>query len=113
MALELILEEYRDLAVVALEGSVQASNAGFLLDTMEALLDDGHTRFVLDCRGLSSISSDGLAVLVDLLEQMEPEGKLVLCHASQKIRNLLELSGLDRFIEYIENRDDAIKRVRH
>ncbi|MCL6268942.1 STAS domain-containing protein [Sansalvadorimonas sp. 2012CJ34-2] len=114
MALELVLEEYHELAVVILEGCVRASNAGFLQNTFNMLLSEGHARIVLDCRALSSMNSDGLAVLSDLVRATSAGGgKIVLCHASKNLVDLLDISGLDQFIEVTSGRAEAMRQVMH
>ena len=114
MALELVLEEYHELAVVVLEGCVRASNASFLQDTFDTLINEGHARIVLDCQGLTSMNSDGLAALMDLVRATSAGGgRVILCNASQRLVDLLNISGLDQFIETADGRNEAMRRVMH
>ncbi len=114
MALELTLEEYQDMTVVTLEGYIRAGNAEFLQDTFSMLLEEGHARIVLDCRGLISMNSNGLAVLSELVRAtMADGGKVVLCNASPRIIDLLDISGLDQFIETAPGKSEAMRRVMH
>ncbi len=116
MALELYIEEYHELAVLTLAGTVLASTASYLQETVTTLLQNGHTRIVIDCENLISINSDGLAILSDLvriLASNEIEGRIVLCNTSTNIRDLIHLSGLDQFIETVPDKGDAIDRIMH
>ncbi len=116
MALELTLEEYHELAVIGLAGNIRASNADLLQETIDILMDDGHSRIVIDCQDLVSMNSDGLAVLSDLVRNLTcqcEEGRLVLCNVNPRIHGLLHLSGLDQFVETVSGKDEAIDRVMH
>ncbi len=121
MALDLKLEEYQELAVIALDGTIRASNADYLQSTVDTLIDDGHSRIILDCRGLVAMNSDGLAVLSDLVRYFAEHasetglkpGKIVLCHVSPRIQELIHLSGLNQFVDTVEGRVEAIERVLH
>ncbi|WP_281646807.1 STAS domain-containing protein [Parendozoicomonas sp. Alg238-R29] len=113
MALELTLEEYQELAIIALDGNIRATNADRLQNTIDTLVEDGHSRIILDCRGLISMNSDGLAILSDLVRYMRGRGRLVLCHVSQPILDLLHISGLDSFIETTSGKNEAIRRILH
>ena len=113
MALELSLEEHQELAIIALDGNVRASNADLLQDTIDMLIDDGYSRIILDCEGLISMNSDGLAVLSDLVKYMQGRGRLVLCSVKKPVQDLLHISGLDMFIESESGKDDAIRRILH
>ncbi|MTI14809.1 STAS domain-containing protein [Sansalvadorimonas verongulae] len=113
MALELSLEEHQELAIIALDGNVRTSNANLLQDTIDMLVDDGHSRIILDCKGLISMNSDGLAVLSDLVKHMRGRGRLVLCRVNKPVQDLLHISGLDLFIESESSKDAAIRRILH
>lgn len=113
MSLELKLEEYQEVIVIALNGIVQPNNATFLQNSLDSLVKDGFSHFVLDCTHLKSINSDGLAVLYDLFLDLPPNGKIVLCNANRRIRGLLDISGLGHYLPYLESRDTAMKSVRN
>ena len=112
MSLELALEEYQDVVVVALDGVVQPSNAAFLRNSLKTLARDGYFRFVLDCTQLRSVNSDGLSILYDMFLSLPPDGKIVLCNANQNIRTLLDISGLGHYLHCVENRDAAMQTLR-
>ena len=113
MTLELSLEEYKELAIVALEGSIRATNVDLLHDAIGKLVGYGHSRIILDCEGLLSINSDGLAVLSDIVKYMRGRGRLVLCRVNKPVQELLHISGLDLFIETAPGKNEAIHRILH
>ncbi len=116
MALELYLEEYHNLVVLTLEGAVLSSNAQHLQSAIDLLLENGYSRIILDCQTLVSINSAGLAVLSELvriLTSKKNAGRVVLCHVAPAIQELLQLSGLDQFIDTVPARGDAFDRAMH
>ncbi|MCK5894439.1 MAG: STAS domain-containing protein [Endozoicomonadaceae bacterium] len=113
MSLELSLEEYQNIIVITLNGILQPDNANFLQSSLDGLVRDGFSRFVLDCTQLKSINSDGLAVLYDLFLELPPSGKIVLCNANRRIQGILNISGLGHYLVCVESRDTAMKAARN
>ena len=116
MALELYFEEYHEVAVLTLEGAILASNASHLQSAIDALLNRGYSRIILDFQALVSTNSSGLTVLADLvriLDSRENAGCVVLCHVPPHVQELLQLSGLDQFIETTPDRNEAFDKVMH
>ena len=84
-------------AVVTPAGELDHHTADLLREPLEACLDDGFHRLVVDCSRLEFCDSTGLAVLVRLHKRAEAVGgTLVLRSPVPRVRNLLTLTGLTR-----------------
>ena len=116
MSLELYLEEHNEIAVLTLKGAILANSTEHLKNAIDILLENGYSRIVIDCKALVSINSSGLATLYELVRTLtnhNDEGRVVLCHVAPQIQELLQISGLDRFIQTTADRDDALEKVMH
>jgi anti-sigma B factor antagonist len=74
---------------------------------LRRLAEAGHTRMVLDFRGVRAVSSDVLGTLAGLHLRLEKlGGRLSLSGADPLLRNMLRICRLDRVFD-INGEDDA------
>lgn len=58
--MDIIKDFKNDIAIVSVNGKMDAVNAGQYQEAVEVLLNDGATKFAVDLSGLQYISSAGL-----------------------------------------------------
>jgi anti-anti-sigma factor len=84
-----------DSATVALRGEIDLAAAPALRDDLNRLHADGVRNFAIDLEGVSFIDSVGLSVLLALYRRCREEGgNLTVVHPSDRVRRILEISGL-------------------
>ena len=67
---------------------------------LRSLVEGGHTRLVLNFRGVRSMSSDVLATLAGLHRRLEKVGgRLGLARPDAMLRDMLRICGLDRLFD--------------
>lgn len=101
------------IAILSLEGRVDAFSVGKLRETQQALLDDGATAFVVDLRDVTFLDSSGMAALVSLLKharQLNGSVKLVLNEDSESHR-ILKLTRFDKVFEILDSIDTAVNAM--
>ena len=102
-------ETHGTLFVVRPQGDISNSVAAELDELLEAAIDDGARLMVFDCTGLSHISSDGLRVLLNTLRRLrDAGGRAVLAAPGDKVRSVLEASGLIALIEEFDSPEAAV-----
>ena len=102
-------ESHGTLFVVRPEGDISNAAATALDELLEAAIDDGARLMVFDCTGLSYISSDGLRVLLKTLRRLrDTDGRAVLAATGDKVRSVLEVSGLMALIEEYDSPEAAV-----
>mgnify|MGYP006405292331 CR=1 FL=1 len=67
----------------------------------------GHTRVVLDLAEVEFIDSTGLGVLVSMLKQMAPGGRVAVVGAHPAPTRLFQITGLDRLFIFCADTDEA------
>ncbi len=67
-------ESEGDILIVAADGGLNSQTSEQFVTQIEALIDGGLRRIVVDCEHLTYINSYGLAVLVRLHKQMARHG---------------------------------------
>jgi anti-sigma B factor antagonist len=86
-----------DVLILSADGGLNAGNAeGFVRD-IEALVDAGLRKIIVDCSRLDVISSYGLGVLVRIHRRMRQHGGDVkLCSVRGLVPQILAMTRLDR-----------------
>lgn len=98
------------IAIVAISGSVDGLTAETLLTTLQAHVEDGHTRLVVDLAAVEYTSSAGLrALLATVKEARRRGGDLRLAQINPNVRKVLELSGFVTILKIFAEVDEAVE----
>ncbi len=96
------------VAIVTLPERVDGTNAPALETQLTDIIKGGDNKIVLDCAGMSYISSAGLrAVLIGARRSQEAQGKLCLCAVQPSCMEVLEISGFLSLIDVHDTLDAA------
>lgn len=102
------LGEEGDIICFPLTGSLNAENCDFLFDCIEGRIEAGYTRLILNCEGLSYISSLGLGMLVRVHSRMKRiGGDVKLAHLDGAVGKILHLIRLDRVLQIYPSVEEA------
>lgn len=98
-----------EMRVLSLTGRLDSINAAETEAAIAAEIRDGATRLVLDCSGLTYVSSAGLRVFLVVAKRMrEIGGKVVLAGLAPSVKEVFAISGFLQILTVCESRDDAI-----
>ena len=107
------IQDHPDTALVAVGGSIDPATIGRLKAELQALVEDGARRFILDCEHLSYINSGGLAYLINLVGEIEPEGgSIALAAVQPKVHIVLKMMGLLEVFKFYPSFADALNELR-
>lgn len=101
---------HRDgVAVITLEGYVDAHTAPQFETAVQTELDAGRVRIVVDCSQLTYISSAGLGVFMSFVEEVrEQDGDIKICGLVPKVRQTFEILGFPDLFEMTDDLDSAL-----
>ncbi len=106
------IQEYdRDgVTILALHGDLMGGPEALELnEAMNALLDAGKTRLVLDFAGVDRMNSSGLGILINALGNFKQNGGTVKLAALQpRIEHLLKVTRLTSIFEVYETVEAAV-----
>ncbi|MBN1202007.1 MAG: STAS domain-containing protein [Anaerolineae bacterium] len=81
-------------------GRVDGNNALNLVQAVDNALVNGRNQVILDLSGVEYMNSAGLRELVQLFKRIRREGgNLYIANPAERVKNLLELVGLDTVFE--------------
>ena len=101
-----------DTVVLALSGKLDATTAKIFEDKIQAEINSGDRRFVIDLSQLEYVSSSGLRVLLLAAKRLHStDGKIVLCSLKEHVRQVFDLAGFSSILSIYGSRDDALKAL--
>jgi anti-sigma B factor antagonist len=99
-----------DIAVLALEGFLDAHTAPEFEKAVQQELDVKNFRLIADCGKLSYISSAGLGVFMSFIEDIrEAGGDLKICNLMPKVAQVFEILGFQSLFEILPTVEDCVK----
>ena len=97
------------VAVLQVEGQLIVGNRQELKDLVQAALDRGERRLLIDFSRTGYIDSSGLGALVSVSKKVrEDGGQLRLAGLNEDLRSLFELTKLDTLFAIADTRDQAL-----
>ncbi len=89
-----------DVLVISADGGLNHANAREFVEQVEALVDAGLRRIIIDCDKLSYISSFGIGVLLQLHRRLAKHGGDVkLCSVHGAVAKVLGVVRLDTIFD--------------
>ena len=99
-----------DVAVVVVTGEVDLYTAPRFKDVLLQTIDDGALQVVVDLAGVTFIDSTALGVLVSGGKSLDRRsGSLAISCPDEKIRRILEITGLDTVFGVFATREEALE----
>ena len=100
------------VAVLQVEGQLIVGNRQELKDLVQAALDRGERRLLIDFSRTGYIDSSGLGALVSISKRIrEAGGELRLSGLNEDLRTLFELTKLDTLFNIADSRDEALQSL--
>ena len=97
------------VVVVQVEGQLIVGNRHELKDLVQAALERGERRLLIDFSGTGYIDSSGLGALVSISKRVrEKGGELRLSGLNDDLRSLFELTKLDTLFAITETPEQAL-----
>lgn len=91
------IEEQSHCCVISIEGKfVESGNNKAILNHVSTNLESGHSAFILDLKGMSLLNSEGISMLVRIVNMVNGEkGQVVFVHVPEQIDELLSVIKLN------------------
>jgi len=110
MTLEIAQRSVGDVTVLALKGRLVAEDGDVLVDAVDALLQQGRIKLLLDVRDVTYIDSSGLGLLVSkYVSARRRGGDVKLLHLTTRSLHLLTITHLTEVFESFDSEADALR----
>ena len=99
-------------AIIRFEGAeilFEESALRAVSDQLHRLVEEGHTRLLVNFGGVRYMSSDVLAILAGLRKKIDPaRGRIQLCGLDPLLRDMLRITHLDRVLDVCTDEAEAL-----
>ncbi|MFW5961873.1 MAG: STAS domain-containing protein [bacterium] len=96
--LDYSIEENQGIVEVVLAGSLDATNAGQLLEEMKKLIGNDIKKINFQVADLEYIASAGLRVIIFTKQKIGRDAEVALISPQQEVKDVIKMSGLDNFL---------------
>ena len=105
------IKQQNGTVIIELKGKlVGGPLAGRMDRTLDNILAQGNKHIIVDLGSVTHLNSSGMGILISGFTKVNDEGgKLKFANITDKIRNLLSITKLNRIFEVYDSVDDAIK----
>jgi anti-sigma B factor antagonist len=98
--------------VLSVRGELDVATAPEFRTRLNAAVDAGQSRLVIDLRAVSFLDSVALATLLHARRRMGEDGRLaVVVAADSYVRLIFEVAGMPQCIDVYETREQAVSHV--
>ena len=109
MVMEINSSEMKRVQLFEIAGRVDSTNATEMGNVLDRAVDDGKSNLVLDLGGVEYMSSAGLREMVRVLKRVKRSGgDLRIANPSERVKEVLELAGLDTIFEIFPTQVEAV-----
>lgn len=108
--MEITTKQYKHCDVVAVTGRVDSSTAPKLSEALDAIVNAGRFKIVLDMEKLEYMSSAGFRALIAAQRNCKHynRGEVVLANVPKNINNALELAGFTSLFKIFKDLTTAV-----
>jgi len=112
--MEIAVERRGHVDLLALVGKLDAGTAGNLEQKLLAAIEAGGRYMLLNCSGLSYVSSAGLRVLLMVAKKLKPtQGQIVLSALQPHIREVFDIAGFSSIFVIHETDEAALRTMQN
>ena len=106
-----IIEEIQDgIKIFRLKGRLDSNTSQELEDKLFQTISEGSKKIIIDFENLDYMSSAGLRVVFEASNAiLREDGRLILCSMHKYIREIFQITGIDKFVQILDTMDEALK----
>ncbi|MBI3241233.1 MAG: STAS domain-containing protein [Chloroflexi bacterium] len=110
--MEITAREHKRVVVIRVSGRVDATTTAEFEAKIKEYVTGGHPNLVLELDAADYISSAGLRVLISAQKALKAKGgKLVMAQPSDRVKEVMQLAGLDPLFPIFPDTESAVGAV--
>ena len=103
-------EKINDVVICTLEGEVNINNSPELRKAFDEIVRKSEKKVLIDFSSVSYVDSSGLATLIEMFQRLKKiGGRMRFSNMDQKIKNIFEITKLQKLFEIMDTRENALK----
>jgi anti-sigma B factor antagonist len=106
--MEIKINKESNATFLLLSGEVDAVSALQLDDSIKKVLSENPKNILVDCQGLTYISSAGLGVFMSYIKDLKAnDQKMILFNLTETVFSTFEILGLNHIITIVKTKEEA------
>lgn len=103
-------QNVNDVTVLAVDGEIDLNSSPTMRKKFEELINKNVSKIIINFQNVSYIDSSGLATVIEMLQRLKKvQGQLRLTNMSEKIKNLFEITKIDKLFQMYTSEQDALR----
>ena len=99
-----------NITLVVLRGEIGVDTVSHFKDKLDAIVNEGKKRLIVDLQDVSYLSAMGLGVIAATLRKVKKDnGDLKFITPSQNVQDILDLTRMTKVFEIFESEESALK----
>ena len=100
-----------DISILALQGYLDAHTAPHFEKAIQEEYEGGRFRIIVNCAGLTYISSAGLGVFMSFIEDVRASGgDIKICSVTDTVFQVFEILGFPTLFDILPDQPAAVER---
>ncbi len=105
------IENKNGLTVCYVDGEIDINTSPAMKKSFDKILSARTPKIIINLTSVNYVDSSGLATLVEILKNMRAYGgKLKLTNLSSKVKNLFEITKLEKLFEIVADEAEAVSK---
>ena len=105
-------KEENGVVIFSIEGQIDLYHAPELKDKIQATIDEGKNKIIINLEGVSYIDSSGIGGLISSYSiSKKQQGAFRICHVSGSVRKVFELTKLTSFFNVDDTQADSLSAI--
>ncbi len=105
-----IRQKSNNVTLIVLRGEIGTETVNQFKEKLDAIVNEGRNRLIMDFQDVSYLNSMGLGVVAATLKKVKKDkGDLKLINLSPAVQELFELTRLTKVFEICDSEESAIK----
>jgi anti-sigma B factor antagonist len=107
--MEINKSESNGIVEINISGRLDAATSSDAESVITGVIDDNHSKILINLENLTYISSAGLRVLLVAAKEMKAKnGKIILCSLIDNVKSVFEISGFSIIFEICDAKEEAL-----
>jgi anti-sigma B factor antagonist len=99
------------ISILSLSGFLDAHTAPRFEKSIQEEFDAGQFRMIVDCGGLTYISSAGLGVFMSFIEDVRDKaGDIKICALAEPVYQVFDILGFPALFDIVPDRQTAVQK---
>ncbi len=107
--MQMTINDEHDITVIAFSGNLETNTAPDAEEEINALIEKGAKKILINFENLGYISSSGLRLLLMTGKQLQSrEGSLRICNMNITVKEVFDMSGFAMLFNIFETESEAM-----